>query len=145
MILDAQLLLSDSTALTVTANSANVVDLISTADISRSYVGFRARAQVDVTFTAAGAATLQTQLVTSAAAALTSPTILFDTGAVAKATLVAGYIVMDVVIPQTTQRFLGIIYTVATGPMTAGNITAALVSSTETPIPNRIVGNVSFT
>lgn len=143
MIADRQLTFSDAQAITVTANSTDTIDLIGAYDLSHGFP-LRARINVETAFTAAGAATLQAQLVTSAAAALSAPTVLYDTTAIGKATLVAGYILMDVVVPQTAQRYLGVVYTVATGPMTAGAVMGELLLDTETPIPRRIVGNVSY-
>lgn len=142
MITDAQLRFSDAQAITVTANSTNVIDLTTNADIARG-APLRFQCEVTTAFTAGGAATLQVQLVTSAAAALTSPTVLRDTGALAVAGLTAGLIIFDGVIPRTALRYIGVIYTVATGPMTAGAVFAGIVEDTETAIADRIVG-VSF-
>lgn len=144
MHIDRELVQSDAQALTVTANSTDVLDLSSAADIGRSSVPLRARCQVDTTFTSGGATTLQAQLVCSAASDLSTPTVLFDTGAIAKAALVAGFIIADVVIPRTSKQYLGWIYTVATGPFTAGNVSSFLVDSTETPQADRILGNTGL-
>ena len=46
------------------------------------------------------------------------------TGAIGKATLVAGYKVFEVPIPFKLQRYAKLVYTVATGPLTAGKFDA---------------------
>jgi len=124
-------------AVTATANSTNVVDLSLARDIGEGddvYVSF----SVGTAFTAAGAATLTPTVVVSAADTLTTPTTLGTGGTIAVASLVAGYTFVIRVNPQlfyssTTNsslglRYLGVIYTVATGPMTAGTITADIVT-----------------
>ena len=124
-------------AVTVTANSTNVIDLSLARDVGEGddlYVSFT----VGTAFTAAGAATLTpTVIVTADAASFTTPTTIGTGGTIAVASLVAGYTFVIRVNPQlfyssTTNsslglRYLGVIYTVATGPMTAGTITADVV------------------
>ena len=125
-------------AVTATANSTNVVDLSLARDIGEGeslYVQFT----VGTAFTAAGAATLTpTVIVTADASAFTTPTTIGTGGTIAVASLVAGYTFVVRLNPQlfgsTTTvsslglRYLGAIYTVATGPMTAGTITADIVT-----------------
>lgn len=143
MITDRELSFSTAQAVTVTANSTDVVDLGVAHDIARGQ-NLRVRVQVDTTFTAGGAATLTIALVTSAAAALSSPTTVYTTAAIPVASLVAGYVAIDTVIGTTSGRYLGIIYTVATGPMTAGAISASVVLDTESTQAARIVGNTGL-
>lgn len=144
MITDAQLRFSSAQAITTGAvNSTNVVDLTTADDIARG-LPMRAKATVGTTFTSGGAGTLQAQLVTSTAAALTSPTVLFDTGAVALGTLVAGYDLFDIVVPKTAKRYIGIVYTEGTADMTAGTVNAGLVVDTESAQAARIVGNTAL-
>ena len=123
--------------LTTTANSTNVVDLSLARDIGEGeelYVQFT----VGTAFTAAGSATLTPTVVVSAADTLTTPTTIGTGGTIAVASLIAGYTFVVRLNPQlfgsTTTvsslglRYLGAIYTVATGPMTAGTITADIVT-----------------
>ena len=139
MITDAQLRFSDAQAITVTTNSTNVIDLTTNADIARG-LPLRFQTEVLTAFTAGGAATLQVQLVTSASPSLSSPTILRDSGAMALASLTAGTIIFDGVVPRTALRYIGVIYTVATGPMTAGTVFGGIVEDTETVLSDRLVG-----
>ena len=89
---------------------------------------------VTETAAAAGAATVQFSLESDDVAGLSgSPTVHVATAAVPKATLVAGYEVAKFKLPQgvTYERFLGVRYTVATGPLTAGKFSAALVETAQ--------------
>jgi hypothetical protein len=85
--------------------------------------------QVDTTFVGAGA-TVQFQLCSDSTADLaTSKTIHYDTGAIALATLVAGYRVCAVCLPSGSyERYLGLWETVGTANVTAGKINAFLTS-----------------
>jgi hypothetical protein len=117
-------------AVTATANSTNVVDLSLARDVGEGedlYVQFT----VGTAFTAAGSATLTPTIVVSAADSLTTPTTIAMAGTIAVATLVAGYsfaVRLNPLIASLGLRYLGAIYTVATGPMTAGTITADIVT-----------------
>lgn len=135
MLTDAFLQLSTAQAVTATAVSTNTIDLGVARDIAPGkpmYAVF----QTDVTATAGGAATVDFQVVSSAAANLSSPTVIADSGPVPVAQLTAGRRLMAVGIgPQvlTTapngQRFIGAQYTVATGPLTAGAFTCTITDT----------------
>jgi hypothetical protein len=132
MILDAQAVPSDAQAITVTANSTNVYDLMAARDLGPG-ADVWLTLIVNTAFTASGSATLTIALVAADDAALsTNATTLWTTAAIGKATLVAGYKLAVEVPPNPVypkgQRYLGIVYTVATGPMTAGKITAAFTN-----------------
>ena len=76
---------------------------------------------VDTAITAAGAATVTFSLESDSTADLaTSATVHYTTAAIGKATLVAGYIPVQIQLPTqaTYERYLGVRYTVATGPLT---------------------------
>lgn len=121
-------------AVTSSAVSTNTIDLGVARDLgSGEELNFSFT--VDVAATAAGAATVTFQVISSAAAALTSPTILTQTDAIGKAELTAGRKPIVVPIARAAlisaqalgQRYLGAQYTVATGPLTAGSFTCYLV------------------
>jgi hypothetical protein len=137
MITDALLLLSSAQAVTSTAVSTNTIDLSQARDIGAGETLF-AVFTVDTTFTAAGAATMQLQIITSAAANLGTPTVIGQTDALGKAEFAAGRKPISIAIPRAQlaaqpigQRYLGVQYTVATGPMTAGAITCNIVHDTQ--------------
>lgn len=129
MILDSQNLFSNAQAITVTANSTNVIDLGVKRDLGRGG-NIEFGVIVNTAFTAGGAGTLTVALVAADSADLaTNPTVLMQTDAIGKANLTAGVQLLrtDVPISRTLpQRYLGVVYTVATGPMTAGSVTAGL-------------------
>lgn len=77
---------------------------------------------------AAGAANVTFKLVSDSTADLaTSPTVHLNSGALAKGTLVAGYMVFAVALPfGTYERYLGVTYTPDTNPITAGKANAFL-------------------
>lgn len=133
MILDAQGVLSDAQAITTTANSTNVYDTGSPVRDAGTGKGFALTVQVTQAFTASGAGTLTIALIAADDTGLsTNPTTLWTTGAIPVATLAAGYKLVARVPPNRAfpkgQRYLGLTYAVATGPMTAGKITAALTN-----------------
>ena len=135
MITDALLQLSAAQAVTATAVSTNTIDLSVNRDIGAGediYAVFG----VDVS-AAAGAATVSFEVISAADAALTAGvTVLASSGAIPKADLVAGRAPISIPIPQSAltslpigQRYLGVRYTVATGPLTAGSFTANITDS----------------
>ncbi|RVD42870.1 hypothetical protein EN742_06540 [Mesorhizobium sp. M4A.F.Ca.ET.020.02.1.1] len=131
MIFDMQTLLSDAQAITVTAVSSNIIDL---GPINAGFARDAGkgkptplRIQVTEAFAAAGAATLVVALEVSDDAAFTSPVQVWTTAAIPKATLVPGYVIVpEHITRRTNKRYMRLTYTVATGPMTAGKITAGV-------------------
>lgn len=135
MMTDALLQLSSAQAVTSTAVSTNTIDLSQARDLGPGedlYVIFT----VDTTATAAGSATVNFQVITSAAANLGSPNVIVQTDAIGKSELTAGRKPIWLCIPGAVlnaipvgQRYLGVQYTVGTGPLTAGAFSAALTNS----------------
>lgn len=135
MIVDALLQLSAAQAVTSTAVSTDTIDLLQNRDVGAGndlYAIFT----VDTAATAAGAATVNFQVISSASASLTSPTVLAQTDAIPKTDLTAGRKPIAVRIsPQVLnslpigQRYLGVQYTVGTGPLTAGAFTCYITDS----------------
>jgi hypothetical protein len=86
-----------------------------------------------VAFTASGSATLTAVLQASDDSAFGSGVSdVITTGAIPKATLVAGYRVFIPVPPGRWGRYWRVNYTVATGPMTAGKMLAGFVDAAST-------------
>lgn len=132
MILDALLQLSSAQAVTASAVSTNTIDLSQNRDLGPG-TQLTAVFSVDTTATAAGAATVTFQLISSANANLSSPNVLAATDAIPIANLTAGRKpIMLGLNPQVLnslpigQRYLGVQYTIGTGPLTAGAFTAYL-------------------
>jgi hypothetical protein len=134
MIIDSQNEFSVEQAVTATAISTNVYDnnSESVANVGQA-LGVDGDiylvVQCDETATAGGAATLTVTLESAENAALsTNPVVHFSTGALALAALEAGQRLVAVKLPQAFdyKRYMGIRYTVATGPLTAGKFSAFL-------------------
>ncbi len=139
MMTDALLQLSNAQAVTASAVTANTIDLGTNRDIG-SGEDLYAVFTVDESVTAAGAATVTFQVITSASADLSSPTVLVQSGAIPKADLTAGRKPISICVPPSAllaqplgQRYFGGNYLIGTGPLTAGkftcNITNAEVSA----------------
>jgi hypothetical protein len=127
MITDAHMQFSTAQTVTTTAVSTNTVD--------QGPQGLGIADELAVAFTvteavtAAGAATVTFQIITSDSASLTSPTVVAQTGAIGKAELTLGK-QLSLRMPKvaslaTPQRYLGVQYLVGTGPLTAGKFSAA--------------------
>lgn len=149
MIFDKTTRISDAQAITVTAVSTNVIDLGKTGTPKGSSsplvqnLGIGAcipfLIQVVQDFAAAGAATLTVSLQVDDNEAFASPKEVWNSGALALAKLKAGqnlglvnYIPKGVNDDGPNERYLRLNYTVATGPMTAGKITAGVVYAVQT-------------
>lgn len=132
MILDAQNEFSDSQAVTSTAISTNVIDLDSVS-IPKNIGGSEPlylviQTAVTCTDTSSDATVAFTLESDSAAALNSSPTVHFSTGALEFATYAtAGTRVAVTPLPfGDYKRYLGVRYTVASGPLTAGAFDAFL-------------------
>jgi len=126
---DFENLMENELAITVSRAGENAIDL---GVVGGRKIGPGETVQVDLVvteaFTAAGAATMQIDLVSDDAAALTSPTVVRSTIAIPKATLVPGYhITFAVPVEEFGERYIGVDLTVATGPMTAGKLSGGIV------------------
>ena len=141
MYVDKQAEFSDSQAVTATAISTNVMDLISNSsglnalrDIGTGQdvylVVMTTVAATDVSSDATLAVTLESD---STADLATSATVHFSTGALAFATFSpAGSVLAAVKLPKDAyERYLGVRYTVAAGPLTAGNFDAFLTTDVD--------------
>lgn len=135
MMTDALLQLSTAQAVTASAVSSNTIDLSVNRDVGAGedlYAIFT----VDEAATAAGAATVEFQVITSGSADLSSPTVLGSTGALAKTELTLGRHPIGVCINANAllaqpigRRYLGVQYVVATGPLTAGKFSAVITDT----------------
>lgn len=138
-LMDVQNLFSDKQSIASTVGTVvgtNVIDLGAPGtdvqgntvphDLGGSAVEVEAR--VTTAVTSGGAATVQMQICTSDNADLSSPTVLQQTDAIGKATLVAGYrFMVGRIPPNTLKRYLGVQYVIAGATTTAGNVTAGIV------------------
>lgn len=134
MYVDKQAEFSDSQVVTATAISTNVYDLWPVGNAVNSNaqrdIGVGEDVylvvQVDTTATAAGAATVTITLESSTTADLaTSPTVHFSSTAYPLANLTGGRTLLAIKLPADAyKRYIGVRYTVGTGPLTAGSFSA---------------------
>ena len=135
MLTDALLQLSSAQAVTTTAVSTNTIDLGTARDIGTGE-DLYAVITVDEAATASGSATVNFQVITSANANLSSANIISQTDAIAKTDLTLARKPIVICINPALllslpvgQRYLGVQYTVATGPLTAGKFSATITNT----------------
>ncbi|MDA8231574.1 MAG: hypothetical protein M0006_09570 [Magnetospirillum sp.] len=120
------------TAITAGGPSTNTIDLGSGRDLGIGDDALQVVVHILETFAAAGAATLDVQVQSSVDNV--TWTTLVESGAIPVADLVAGKSVLRTALPLDQPavtagigRYLRLNYVVATGPMTAGQVQAAVV------------------
>jgi len=155
MLIDSNLLFDPSgTAVTASADSTNVIDACGTGlpaspqgrDLGPGAKPLKARVCIQTALIAAGAATLQVQLLAApdnGSGAAGTYAILSQTDAIPKANLVAGAYI-DIMIPPappqmdplapdevagSMPRFYKLHYVVGTGPFTGGTVESMIVSN----------------
>jgi len=148
MIFDRTLLLSNKQAITATAVSTNVIDLLAAGKPYRSAKTLNRNLgigscipfliQVTQDFAAAGAGTLTVTLECDDNVGFASARTIWSSGAIALADLKAGqnlglvnYIPKGVNDKGITEQYFRLNYTVATGPFTAGAIMAGVVADVQ--------------
>lgn len=131
MITDAQNRPSNSQAITGTGTvvSTDSVNLLTAnRNLGRA---FPMRAHVNVMTSLAGGTSIQAQLIESANANLSSPTVLASGPVVPLASAVAGAELLDVPFPGTTKQYVGFQY-VLVGTFTgAGAVSGHFVAETD--------------
>ena len=135
MILDKNLILSDAQAthLAVTSVSENVIDTVKIGDaVNELYFV----AYVETACTSAGAATVEVQLVTDSDSAISSPTVLWSSGAIPKASLVDKYCfgIVRLPKPEKVERYIAAQIIVGTAALTAGKFDIYLTDNPQTNI-----------
>jgi hypothetical protein len=114
---------------TGTVVSTDSIDLLTAnRNVGRS---FPLRMFCNVTVALAGGTSIQAQLITSANSNLSSPTVLASGPVTALAAAIAGAELLDVPIPGTAQRYLGLQF-VLVGTFTgAGAVQGGVVAETD--------------
>ena len=128
MITDKFLRVSEDQALTTTAVSTNTIDLSVARDMGEGQELFMNFA---VTAALTGGTSVKFEVIQSASADLSTPTVIGSTDAVVTASLVAGYNTAVRVNPQIGskgQRYIGARYTIS-GTYSAGTVTADVVAT----------------
>lgn len=128
MILDKGNLFSENQAITATDDSQYALELPENVGRGKPVPLL---IQVTQDFAAAGAATLEVALQDSSSKDAATFADVVKTPAIALATLKAGYKIPLAFVPYSTKKYIRLNYTVATGPMTAGKITAGIVADVQ--------------
>ena len=134
MILDVQAEFSDSQVVTATALSTNVYDQAPLTKTTTRDLGSGADSylvlQVDTAAAAAGAATVTVTLESADNAGMTSSTVHATYGPFSLAQLAAGTTLGAFPLPYGDfKRYVALRYTVATGPLTAGALSAFITNN----------------
>lgn len=133
MYIDKALILADSQSLTVSGASTNYIDTLAPG---AAYDAPFFVVLIKTSCTAAGGATVAFDLRADSSNAFGTEVVMFTTGAVAIATLVAGYFAAKVRIPIDHRRqFLRGYVTIATGPLTAGAWDMKIVEDVDVLLP----------
>lgn len=122
MILDEQALFSKEQAITASAASTNVIKV--NGDIGKGEP-VEILAQVVAAF--ATCTSVKVGVQTSTTENFSTPITLAETGAIAVADLVAGYVFPLKFLPKGIKKYLRLYYTVAGSNATTGKITAGIV------------------
>ena len=135
MILDRQNLFSLNQAITATAVSTDVIDL--GPEMWAGTAGSDREIPIELTvtesFTSGGATTLQVEVQSSVNEAFSAPIKHLLTDVIPKADLAVGKVLSKgLSLPADVKRYVRLNYVVATGPFTAGKITAGIVASRQT-------------
>lgn len=147
MYVDSQNVFSDSQAVTSTAISSNVIDLVSLGVGAGTNIGSNAiqdigngypiylviQTAVTCTDTSSDATVTFTLESDTAVGLGSAPVVHYSTGALAFATYAtAGTQVVAIALPMADyKRYLGVRYTVASGPLTAGAFDAFLTTDVQ--------------
>lgn len=133
MYIDKALVLADSQALTVSGASTNYIDVLAPG---AAYVAPFFIVLIKTAVTAAGAATVTFDLRGDSDPAFGTDTVVVSSGAIGKATLIAGYFAMKVRLPVDRRfRYYRGYATIATGPLLTGAWDMKIVEDVDVLLP----------
>lgn len=135
MILDKQNLFSEDQAVTVTADSTNIIDLGNDDSEVNPALNEKGDLEVfaQVTTAFASGTSLKVSLLSSDSSTFSSSTTVSESAAIATASLVQGYKFKLGQLTEIDEQYLKLVYTVV-GTMSAGNILAGLVLDKQTNV-----------
>lgn len=130
MIIDKQNTFGTDQAVTASAGSTDYIDLGAARDIGPSHP-LQVMVNVSEAATAAGAATVTVSLQCDDNTSFSSAKTVISSSAISKDDLVVGYQLFLPIPIGLDERYFRVYYTVATGPLTAGKFTAAVVEGVQ--------------
>ena len=130
MLYDKENLFSENQAITSDAASTNVIQLAK-VQLKEVAFGTPIPLRIQVTEDFATLTSLEIKVQTATDAAFTTPVDLASTGAIAAASLKAGYVAPINFIPKGNKGYLRLYYDVTGSSATAGKITAGIVAANE--------------
>lgn len=126
MYIDKQLKLSAAQAVTASAASENYINLGAAGDLGLAD-DLQLMINVTTAADAVGSATVTFSLQCDDNTSFSSAKTVLVSDAIGKATLVAGYTLFLPIPVGLDEKYMRLYYTVATGPLTAGNFDAQVV------------------
>ena len=135
MLYDKECLFSENQAITADAASTNVIKM-SKGQLKEVAFGTPIPLRIQVTETFATLTSLEIKVQTATDAAFTTPVDLASTGAIAAATLKAGYVASINFITKGNLGYMRLYYDVTGSNATAGKITAGIVAGNEGSFQN---------
>lgn len=126
MLLDYLTVLSDAQTITTSAASTNIIDTGAAGDALLAGPGAMCQFLIDTTITSSQSISVTFDLQTATDSAFTSPVTLASSGAISRATLVAGNVPFQPVIPVGCLRYLRAYYT-SNGTIQNGKVDARVV------------------
>lgn len=130
MLYDKENLFSENQAITADAASTNVIK-ITNGQLKEVAFGTPIPLRIQVTEDFATLTSLNIKVQTATDAAFTTPVDLAETGAIAAATLKAGYVAPINFIPKGNKGYMRLYYDVTGSNATTGKITAGIVAANE--------------
>ena len=137
MMIDNLLVLSDAQAVTAAAASTNVIDLTSVLGSAAMTSAAKVQFLVDTTAAATGGASNVTFSLQDSADNSSFADVVRSV-AIAKATLVAGYVAFQCVIPAGLRRYVRAYYTPDTNDLTSGKFDARILLDVDRTIDKNL-------
>lgn len=131
MIIDYLNVLDDALAITTSAASTNTIDTGAAGNAIAP--GARAKFLIDTTITSSQSISVTFDLQTATDSAFTSPVTLVSSGAISRATLIAGNVPFQPIIPPGCLRYLRAYYT-SNGTIQAGKVDCRIVLDGDTDV-----------
>lgn len=133
MFIDYLTVLGDAQAVTTSAASTNTIDTLAAGDAALAGPGSMVKFLIDTTITSSQSISVTFDLQTATDSAFTSPVTLASSGPISRATLIAGNVPFQAIIPPGCLRYLRAYYT-SNGTIQAGKVDARIIPGGDTDV-----------